>query len=142
MPPPRTSPRSGAGRRRTHERVPVSVPGELRQQIDRWAGAWIARKFSSLLQLRAADPGPYNYPVEVFSEWRGKSFYINAKYRTPSGRPEDDFIVRRARMTLTGFGRFDLAYFRHTDRWFIVFRALTVSDCLEHLEGNEIFWPV
>lgn len=59
--------------------------------------------------------------MEVFSESRAKAFYISAKYRTPSGRTEDDFIVRRARMTLTGFGRFDLAYFRHTDRWFTVF---------------------
>jgi uncharacterized protein YbdZ (MbtH family) len=26
-------------------------------------------------------------------------------------------------MTLTGFGRFDLAYFRHTDQWFTVYRG-------------------
>lgn len=80
--------------------------------------------------------------MEVFSESRAKAFYISAKYRTPSGRTEDDYIVRRARMTLTGFGRFDLAYFRHTDRWFTVFLALTASECFDHIEGNEIFWPV
>jgi hypothetical protein len=120
----------------------ASVPGQLRQQIDRWASAWIATKFSVGLQLRAADPGPYNYPVEVFSEWRGKAFYVCAKYRTPSRRAEDDFIVRSARMTFKGFGRFDLAYFRHTDRWFTVFRALTAAECFEEIEGNEVFWPM
>lgn len=114
MPPTRLSRGSDPGRRRTHEWVLASVPGELRQQIDQWADAWIARKFSALVQMRAAEAGPYNYPVEVFSEWRGKAFYICAKYRTRRRRPEDDFIVRRARMTMTGFGRFDLAYFRHT----------------------------
>jgi len=47
----------------------------------------------------------------VFSQWRGKAFYICAAYRTPQQRPEDDFLVRRARMTLEGFGRFELAHF-------------------------------
>jgi hypothetical protein len=44
-------------------------------------------------------------------------------------------------MTLTGFGRFDLVYFRHTDKWFTVYRGLTVADCIREIEENEIFWP-
>ena len=118
------------------------MPDQLRQQIDGWADAWIKRNFSHGLELRAVDPGPFNYPVEVFSEWRGKAFHICARYRTRSRRPEDDFIVRRARMTMTSFGRFDLAFFRHTERWFTVFRGLTAAQCFEHIEGNEVFWPM
>jgi hypothetical protein len=118
------------------------VPAQLRLQIDSWATAWIKQKFSRGLTLRVADPGPFNYPVEVFSEWRGTAFYICATYRSRSRRPEDDFIVRSARMTLKGFGRFDLAYFRHTERWFTVFRGLTAVECFEHIEGNEVFWPM
>ena len=133
---------TASGRRRTHERVPAAVPGQLRQQIDRWAEEWLERQFARLLQLRAADPGPLNYPVEVFSEWRGKGFYIFAKYRAHSRRTEDDFVVRSARMTLTGFGRFDLAFFRHTERWFTVHRGLTAVQCFAAIEGNEAFWPM
>ena len=118
------------------------MPAALRQQVDHWADAWLAKTFSLGLQLRARDPGPFNYPVDVFSEWRGKAFYLCARYRTRSRRPEDDFLVRQTRMTLTGFGRFDLAYFRHTDRWFTVYRGLTTAQCFEEIEGNEIFWPV
>ncbi len=44
-------------------------------------------------------------------------------------------------MMLTGFGRFDLAYFRHTERWFMVYRGLTTAECLAEIEGNEVFWP-
>ena len=44
-------------------------------------------------------------------------------------------------MTLTGFGRFDLAYFRHTDKWFTVDRGLTAAECFREIEGNAIFWP-
>ena len=50
----------------------TSAPALLRQQVDRWAETWLAAKFSRLLELRAQDPGPFNYPIAVFSEWRGR----------------------------------------------------------------------
>jgi len=102
---------------------------------------WLTAKFSRLLKVRARDPGPFNYPIEVFSEWRGKAFYLNVRYRAPSRSPEDDFVVRHTRMTLIGFGSFDLAYFRHTDKWFTVHRALTAAECFHEIEQNAIFWP-
>jgi hypothetical protein len=117
------------------------VPVALTQQLDRWAHDWLAQKFSRLLELRAADPGPFNYPVDVFSEWRGRAFYLCVRYRARSRRPEDDFIVRHTRLTLTGFGRFELAYFRHTERWFTVDRGLTAQERIKEIEGHEIFWP-
>jgi hypothetical protein len=91
--------------------VLTRVPDELSQQVDHWAEEWLGT-FARGLQLRAADPGPFNYPIAVFSEWRGKAFYLCTRYRARSRRAEDDFISRRARMTMTGFGRFDLAFFR------------------------------
>jgi len=118
-----------------------AIPSLLQQQVDRWAADWLQSKFSRLLKLRALDPGPFNYPIEVFPEWRGKVFYLCVRYRARSRRPQDDFVVRRTRMTLTGFGRFDLAYFRHTNKWFTVHRGLTAAECFREIEANEIFWP-
>ena len=119
----------------------TAVPPQLRQQVDRWAEAWLVTKFSRGLQWRVENPCPYNYPIQLFTEWRGKAFYLNARYRTRSRKPEDDFVVRTTRMTLTGFGRFDLAYFRHTNKWFTVYRNLTAAECFREIEENEIFWP-
>jgi hypothetical protein len=122
--------------------VPANVPADVRQQLDRCAQEWLTGNFSKLLALRAQDPGPFNYPVEVFSEWRGKAFYLCARYRTPRHTPHDEFVVRQTRMTMTGFGRFELAFFRHTERWFTVHRGMTAAECFKEIEGNEIFWPV
>jgi hypothetical protein len=119
----------------------TSVPTLLRQQVDRWAEKWLTSKFSRLLELRAQNPVPFNYPIAVFSEWRGQAFCLNVRYRARSRKPEDDFVVRHTRMTLTGFGRFDLAYFRHTDTWFTFYRGLTAAECFQEIEENEIFWP-
>src|SRR5215467_12090052 len=82
----------------------TAVPASVRQQVDRWARIWLESKFRRLLELRALDPGPFNYPVAVFSEWRGKAFYLCVRYRARSRQPDDDFVVRHTRMTLTGFG--------------------------------------
>jgi len=44
-------------------------------------------------------------------------------------------------MTMKGFGRFDLAYFRHTGRWFTVDRGLTAAECFQEIEKSEVFSP-
>lgn len=119
----------------------TSVPTEIRHQLDRWADGWLASGFSRLLALRGKNPGPFNYPIAVFSEWRGTAFYLCVRYRARSRRAEDDVVVRTTRMTLTGFGRFDLAYFRHTGRWVTVHRGLTAAQCFRAIEENEVFWP-
>ena len=113
----------------------------LRQRIDRWAETWLKATFSRSLEWSAQNPGPFNYPVAVFSEWRGQAFYLSVRYRTPSRRPENDFVVRHTRMRLTGFGRFDLAYFRHTQKWFTVHSGLTAAECFREIEEDEVFWP-
>lgn len=82
---------------RNRERVLASVPAVLRQQVDKWAEAWLATTFSQLLEMRARDPGPFNYPIDVFSEWRGKAFYLCARFRARTRRPErmtSSFAIR------------------------------------------------
>ncbi len=82
----------------------------------------------------------FNYAVAVFSEWRGQAFYLCVRYRTPE--PTEEFVVRSTRLEYTGRGRFDLAYFRHTDRWQPVYHGLTPAECFETIEQEEIFWPL
>lgn len=82
------------------------------------------------------DPGRFNYPVAVFPERRGKAFYLCVRCRTKSRGPDDDFIVRGTRITLTGYGRFDLAYFRQTNRWFTVARGVTAVECFKEIDGT------
>jgi hypothetical protein len=117
------------------------VPPRLRQQIDHWAAAWLKR-FDTAVRWQIEHPGPLNYPTAVFSEWRGRSFYLNTRYRRRRRKPDQDFVVRCTRMTLTSPGRFDLAYFRHTDRWFTTDRGLTAAQCFREIDANEVFWPM
>ena len=63
----------------------------------------LARKFAPLL---AHETGMrkhgFNYAVAVFSEWRGQSYYLCARYRTPE--PTEEFVVPSARLEFAGRG--------------------------------------
>ncbi len=119
------------------------VTERLHEEVTRRAKALLARRFrlNQKWEKQAREEG-FNYVIAVFSEWRGESFYLCATYRTPEGRPEDDFTVRTTRLKHTGRGRFELAYFRHTNRWQPVYSDLTVQECFDAIEDEEVFWPL
>lgn len=87
------------------------------------------RAKSAALSASATEPKPLN------------GFYICTSYRARSRQPKDEFVARRARMTMTDFGRFDLAFFRHTERWFTLHRGRTAAQCFTEIEANEVHWP-
>ncbi len=127
--------------RRTGTRA--DVPNLLRDEVAHRGEELLARKFRPLLgqESRAREQG-FNYAVALFTEWRGRSFYLCAKYRPPRGRPKDEFVVRTTRLEYAGGGRFNLAYFRHTNRWQPVYFGLTLKECFAAVEDEEIFWPL
>ena len=132
---PRRSPRGSAS--------PSSVPELVKRDVTARATELLSRKFMIHPDNQAeARRLGFNYATSVFGEWRGRSYYLCAKYRTSRGDPEADFVVRTTRMTYTALGRFDLAYFRHTNRWQLVYPALTVAECFEAIEEEEILWPI
>jgi hypothetical protein len=121
----------------------MPVPALVKRKITAWGDDLIAREFRIDRENEAnAQQFGFNYAVAVYGEWRGRSYYLCAKYRRARGGPEDEFVVRQTRMTYTGPDRFDLSYFRHTNRWQLVFSELTMAECCETIEQEEIFWPV
>src|SRR4030095_1336535 len=76
-----------------------AVPADIKQRVDRWADAWLTATFTRQLALRAQNPGPWNYPIAVFSEWRGRQFYLNVRYKGGRHSTVDEFVVRHTRMT-------------------------------------------
>ncbi len=91
----------------------------------------------------AAKEHGFNYVVDIYTTWRGRYFYFCAKYRDPREKATQEYFeVRTTRLEYTGSRRFSLAYMRHTGKWFEVFPALSLEECLETIEQEELFWPV
>lgn len=119
----------------------AALSDQLRREVTRRGNELLARKFEPLLaHATGMRKHGFNYAVAVFSEWRGQSYYLCVRYRTP--RPMEEFIVRNTRLEYADRGRFHLAYFRHTDRWQPVYHGLTLDECVEAIEQEEIFWPL
>ena len=115
------------------------VPELIKRDVTARAAELISRKFriDPENQAEARRLG-FNYVIDVFGEWRGRSYYLCAKYRTARGDSEEEWVVRTTRLTYTAFGRFDLAYFRYTKRWQPVFSGMTVPELFETIEQEEI----
>lgn len=121
----------------------LKVPELLRREVSRLGDELLARRFQPRVRDEAvARRHGFNYAVAVFAEWRAQAFYLCVRYRTPTGRPEEEFVVRTTRMQYAGSGRFHLAYFRHTERWQPVYFGLTAAECFQAIEDEAIFWPL
>src|SRR5262245_13707923 len=115
---------------------------DLKRQVNRWADTWLAATFSRKLQELAGYDGPYAYPVAVFPEWRGRHFYLKVRYRGYGHLDAPVLVFPQTRMTVAGFGRFDLAHVRPGFRWLTKHRGLTAAQCFRKIESDEVFWPL
>jgi len=123
-----------------------ALPEHLKQTITQKVEQLLQHKFKPglPLQAEAAQQHGFNYIVELYTMWRGSSFYLCAKYRNPRAKQasQEYFEVRTTRLQYVGGGRFNLAYMRHTGKWCEVYPALSWEVCLETIEQEELFWPV
>ena len=63
-----------------------------------------------------------------------------AKYASPApNRISPFFEVGFARLEFVGANKFDLAYFRHTGKWWPVFSGLTVDEALDCVKSEGLF---
>jgi len=117
--------------------VPIDVRSEVTQRaqalVEEWKPSFIEK-----------PPKGYrfNYIVDLYTKWRGKYFYFCTTYACPGPRAlSPSFIAYFTRLEYVGNNRFNLAYMRHTDKWWETLRGLTLEDCLETIRGNSLYHP-
>jgi hypothetical protein len=118
------------------------VPVPLKQEVQRQAQNLI----DSILKPRYVQPPDkkvqFNYLVNIHSKWRGPFFYFCSTYCSPGPNAlSPSFESKFARLQYAGKGRFHLAYFRHTDRWWEIAQFLSLQECLSWIESGHVFVP-
>ncbi|MEZ4884062.1 MAG: hypothetical protein R3E32_04915 [Chitinophagales bacterium] len=64
------------------------------------------------------EPQEYNHCIDVFSKWRGNSFYITQKYKVGGeNRYKDFFDTGIARLEYYGENRFNLSFYTSSGKW-------------------------
>ena len=121
---------------------PSEVPDALKQRLSIKANALI-EEYIKPEHVKPPPKNPrFNYIEDVFTKWRGRYFYFTAKYACPGPNSiSPSFEVGFARLEFVGDDRFDLAYFRHTGKWWTIFSELTVDEALKIVKDGGHFTP-
>ncbi len=93
--------------------------------------------------LPEIHPTPFNYPIDIFGKWHGGKYRFIQRFRSDSEDAlESEFDSPFARLEYVSRDRFDLSYFRHTGRWWTVYRGVSLAEALSLLETEGIFHPI
>jgi hypothetical protein len=106
------------------------VPDNLKIEVQAAADELVEK----VLKPQYIKPPPRigNYPIDIWTKWHRSFFYFCSTWASPGpNRIAPTFELCFARLEFVGDRHFNLAYFRHTGRWFEIHRGLTLGECLE-----------
>jgi hypothetical protein len=80
---------------------------------------------------------------ELYTKWHGPHLVLIAKRRggRVADRQVENFETKSGRLTLVGADLFDIAYFRHTGRWWTIQSACSLKVTLQYLRKSSPLWP-
>ena len=121
---------------------PPPVPDDLKAEAEQKAGALV----EEFLKPQFIKPPPknwrWNYLIDIHSKWHRSFFYFVATYRSRGPTAlTPTFEAPFTRLEYAGHRRFNLAYMRHTGKWWEVYRGLAVDECLTRIRDEAIFHP-
>ena len=118
------------------------VPDNIKAEVEQKTLALV----DGVLKPNHVKPPPpkeeWNYIVDIYTKWYRGYFYFCAKYKVSGPNAISPFFEAKfARMEYVGDNRFNLAYIRHTEKWFEIFTDLTIDQCLESVKDDPMFFP-
>ncbi len=118
--------------------VPDSMQAMLKEKADRLIEDIIKPEHVK----PASTTHDFNYIADIHSKWYKNYFYFCASYNCPSPHAiSPSFETKFARMEYIADNLFNLAYMRHTEKWFEVAQDISMDECLKMIEENPIFIP-
>ncbi len=114
---------------------------DIAMQCERFIAETLKPRF--LPEIR---PTEFNYPVDISRKWRANKYSFVVRYR--SGFPDnagEEFDAPFARLDhredCFEATRFDLMWMRHTGRWWLLHRSVSLEQALRHIATDEILAP-
>ena len=81
--------------------------------------------------LSQIKPTEFNYPVEIFGDWRAGRYRFMQRYRSDSpNRVSDEFDAPFARLDYMGPNSFHIYWMRHNGDWWPLHLGMTLEQAL------------
>lgn len=121
-------------------------PSAVPQQIKCSVSAHARDLINSQLKPTHIKPPPksakFNYLVDISAKWKGRFFYFVSKFACPGPNAMSPFFETGfARLEYQSSGKFNLAYMRHTGKWWQVYVELSIHDAISTIAEEQIFQP-
>lgn len=119
-----------------------TISDELKAQVD----AKAKKLVETVLKPKFIQPPPkkprFNYVIDVTAKWHGSTLYFISTYACPGPTAiSPTFEAKLARMELVGRSTFNLSFMRHTGKWIVLFRCVSLDECLDAIENDPWFQP-
>ncbi len=125
-------------RKTTTPPVPEALKAEVQAKSDELIEAQLKPKFI----VPPPQDERWSYLTGITPKWHRSFFHFGSTYASPGPNAlSPTFKSPFARMEHVGDGKFNLAYMRHTGKWWEVYRGLTADECLETIRDEGLFRP-
>ncbi|MBI3260569.1 MAG: hypothetical protein HYZ54_14010 [Ignavibacteriae bacterium] len=85
----------------------------------------------------------FTYTVDIFTKWNQNCFYFCEKCVSEQVNGEEyEHEEKFVKLEYVSKNNFNFYYFRHTGKWHLVFRKITLDQCLEAILENPNFQPL
>ena len=119
-------------------KVPDYVKAEVQKKADQFVEAFLKPNFIK----PPPEDTQWNYIVDIYTKWYRGNFFFCSKYHCPGPYAVSEYFEAKfARLEYAGNGKFNVAYMRHTEKWFEIFQDLTLGQCLEAIRDVPTLHP-
>ncbi|MFO0794251.1 MAG: hypothetical protein U0586_09300 [Candidatus Brocadiaceae bacterium] len=120
----------------------LQVPDTVKANVEAKASDFIETVLKPKHVRPTSGNEHFNYIVDIYSKWHQSYFYFCAKYASPAPNAISPFFeVKFARLEYIGNERFNLAYMRHTEKWWEIYTGLSLVECLNAIRDEPHFLP-
>jgi len=117
------------------------VPETQKQLINQECNQFIERELKPQFITSPSEKSWHNI-VDIFGKWYRNFYYFCCTYKlTDPDRSLESFEEKFARLEYFSPDKFNLAYMRHTGKWWEIPEQYTLEKALAEIKKNQIFHP-
>ena len=118
------------------------VPDVIKEKVTVKANEIIETLFKPQYLKPTPKKATFNYIIDIYTKWHKNCLYFRAKFACPGPNAlspffEDSFTQLAYMVNV----RFNLAYMRHTGKWWEVFTNLSIEEAFDEIRNQPIFHP-